>query len=96
MNMKDIHLENVVERIIDNNLTRSISGENRHKLIIHSGGIPFMALLLTQAYNKTSEIGVINNSVLIEHLLDLHEENANNQRIAMRTIALLQPFIYQV
>jgi hypothetical protein len=94
LNMKDIHLENVVERIIDNNLTRSISGENRQKLIIHSGGIPFMALLLTQAYNKTSEIGVINNSVLIEHLLDLHEENANNQRIAMRTIALLQPFDY--
>lgn len=94
LDMKDIHLENVVERIIDNNLTRPISGENRQKLIIHSGGIPFMALLLTQAYNKTSEIGVINNSVLIEHLLDLHEENANNQRIAMRTIALLQPFDY--
>lgn len=94
LNMKDIHLENVVERIIDNNLTRPISGENRQKLIIHSGGIPFMALLLTQAYNKTSEIGVINNSVLIEHLLDLHEENSNNQRIAMRTIALLQPFDY--
>ena len=94
LNMKDIHLENVVERIIDNNLTCSINGENRQKLIIHSGGIPFMALLLTQAYNKTSEIGVINNSVLIEHLLDLHEENTNNQRIAMRTIALLQPFDY--
>lgn len=94
LNMKDIHLENVVERIIDNNLTCSITGENRQKLIIHSGGIPFMALLLTQAYNKTSEIGVIKNSVLIEHLLDLHEGNANNQRIAMRTIALLQPFDY--
>ena len=94
LNMQDIPLTNIVERIIDNNLTRPISGENRQKLIIHSGGIPFMALLLTQAYNKTSEIGVINNSVLIEHLLDLHEENANNQRIAMRTIALLQPFDY--
>lgn len=94
LNMQDIPLTNIVERIIDNNLTRLITDENKQNLIIHSGEIPFMALLLTQAYNKTHEIGVINNSVLIEHLLDLHEENANSQRIAMRTIALLQPFDY--
>ena len=94
LNMQDISLRSIVERIVDDNLARTITEENRKNLIEHSGDIPFMALLLTQAYNKSQEVGRIDNSVLIEHLLDLHAENANNQRIAMRTIALLQPFDY--
>lgn len=85
---------NIITRIIEENAEKDIPENDKKLLIHHSGKIPFMALLLTQAYNKTSQIGQIDNNVLISHLLDIKGSNPEEQRIAMRTLSLCQPLDY--
>ena len=88
------NLGTVVESIIDQNLTRKITQEQRNYLIYHSGNIPFMALLLVQAFNKLQSITDNFDRDLKEHLLDIKGENPAEQRHAMRTLSLCQPLEY--
>lgn len=92
--MEDDNNLNLTASIIEQNAERDIPENDKKLLIHHSGKIPFMALLLTQAYNKTSQIGQIDNNVLISHLLDIKGSNPEEQRIAMRTLSLCQPLDY--
>ena len=88
------NLNMVVESIIDQNLTREITQEQRGYLIRHSGNIPFMALLLVQAFNKLQSITDNFDRDLKEHLLDIKGDNPAEQRHAMRTLSLCQPLEY--
>lgn len=85
-------MRDIVTRIIEENVSRDITAEQKQKLIIHSGDIPFMALLLAKAYNASE--GILENvdRSLLDHLLDIKGQHTTEQRIAMRTLSLLQPF----
>ncbi len=88
------NLDMVVKTIIDQNLSRDINQEQKNYLIYHSGNIPFMALLLVQAFNKLQGITDNFDRDLKEHLLDIQGDNPKEQRHAMRTLSLCQPLEY--
>jgi len=88
------NLDIVVQTIVEQNLSREITQEQKNYLIHHSGNIPFMALLLVQAFNKLQGITDSFDRDLKEHLLDIQGEYPNEQRHVMRTISLCQPLEY--
>lgn len=85
-------LQSIVDSIITNNSKRPMPENQKQFIKYHCGNIPLMALLLTKAYNKNGSFLSIHDETLMSHLLDLDEANKNEQRIAMRTLALFQPF----
>lgn len=84
----------VIEKIIEDNAVSPMPQAQKEFIIYHSGGIPLMALLLVKAFNENGVYSDIHDNVLMEHLLDINGANKNEQRIAMRTIALFQPLDY--
>lgn len=84
----------VIEKIILDNAVNPVPQSQKDFIIYHSGGIPLMALLLVKAFNANGVYSDIHDNVLMEHLLDISGANKNEQRIAMRTIALFQPLDY--
>lgn len=84
----------VIEKIIEDNAVNPMPQTQKDFIIYHSGGIPLMALLLVKAFNENGVYSDIHDNVLMEHLLDINGANKNEQRIAMRTIALFQPLDY--
>lgn len=92
INLVDCGIPSIIERIISNNSEREMPAAQKEFIKYHSGDIPLMALLLTQAFNKNGVYSNIHDNHLMENLLDIDGENKEEQRIAMRTIALFQPF----
>lgn len=92
LTFNDCNMDDIVTRIIDENVNDNITNEQKQKLIRHSGKIPFMALLLAKAYNSSQGISENIDRALLDHLLDIQGQNPHEQRIAMRTLSLLQPF----
>lgn len=92
--LNECHLDEVVQTIIEQNLSREITQEQKNYLIHHSGNIPFMALLLVQAFNKLQSITDSFDRDLKEHLLDIQGDFPKEQRHAMRTLSLCQPLEY--
>lgn len=91
VNFDDRDICSIIDCIILKNATQFIPNEQKEFIKYHSGNIPLMALLLTQAFNKNGAYNDIHDNQLMENLLDIEGENKDHQRIAMRTIALFQP-----
>lgn len=85
-------MQAIIETIIDDNIAVKLESEQREMIINHSGNIPFMALLLVQAFNKSKGVYDTVDTPLMNHLLDISGQHPVAQRIAMRTLALCQPF----
>ena len=92
--LDNCHLDLVVQTIIEQNLSKEITQEQKNYLVYHSGNIPFMALLLVQAFNKLQGITDSFDRDLKEHLLDIQGEYPYEQRHVMRTLSLCQPLEY--
>lgn len=92
ISFEDDCLSSVINDIIESNSTGRMPEEQKSFIREHSGNIPLMALLLTKAYNDNGSFTDIHDRKLLDHLLELDTEYADIQRIAMRTIALFQPF----
>lgn len=90
--LADCNMGDIVARIIDENVSIPITDDQRNKLIYHSGNIPFMAILLVHAFNKANGVFDAVETSLLNHLLDMNGQNPTEHRIAMRTLALCQPF----
>lgn len=91
LSFDDCDMLNVVTHIIDENASKTLTYDQKGKLIHHSGKIPYMALLLVKAFNNSDDIFDSVDSSLLDHLLDIQGQHPNEQRIAMRTLALFQP-----
>lgn len=81
----------IVTRIVDDNASKTLTSNQKEKIIKHSGKIPFMALLLVKAFNKSNDVFESVDKSLLDHLLDIQGQHPSEQRIAMRTLALFQP-----
>lgn len=84
-------LESIISDIIDTNANDGMPEDQKQFIKRHCGGIPLMALLLTQAYNTSGKFSDIHDIKLLNNLLNLDSDNEAIQRVAMRTIALFQP-----
>lgn len=90
--LKACDMTAIIERIIDENVSIPTTDDQRRKLIYHSGDIPFMAILLVHAFNKSNGVFDTVETSLLNHLLEMNGQNPTEHRIAMRTLALCQPF----
>lgn len=77
--------DEIVEDIIIKNAD-FFSPENKKKVIEFSGGIPFIAELLLEGWQKTKEFGNISNRTLITKLLGAEETSEN--RIIAQSLSL--------
>ena len=84
-------MQKVIRQIVEENIDRNIPEDIKQKIILHSGNIPFMAMLLVTAYNKSEGVYYTIDETLLDHLLDINGQHPKEQRIAMRTLALFQP-----
>lgn len=91
VDFSDCNIPSIIDCIISNNATRQMPISQKEFIKYHSGNIPLMALLLTQAFNKNGAYYDIHDNRLMENLLDIDGVDKEYQRIAMRTIALFQP-----
>ena len=64
---------NVVTHIIDENASKTLTNDQKEKLIHHSGKIPYMALLLVKAFNNSDDIFDSVDISLLDHLLDIQD-----------------------
>lgn len=70
----------VVEKIIDR-FPRFYTPEDREKLVEFAGGIPMMAQLLVDGLRKGDPIGVVNDTVLMNKILDTDEKSTDRKII---------------
>lgn len=77
--------DEIVEDIIEKNAD-FFSPENKKKIVIFSGGIPFIAELLIEEWLKNKELGNISNRTLITKLLGADERNEN--RLIAQSLSL--------
>ena len=70
----------VVEKIIDR-FSRFYTPEDREKLVEFAGGIPMMAQLLVDGLRKGDPIGVVNDTVLMNKILDTDEKSTDRKII---------------
>lgn len=94
LNLKNLETDIIIDKIIDQNKTREVSEEYRRIIKKHAGNIPFMALLLIQAFNKTDSLVAVNDNLLFEHLLDIRGQYPEEQKRVMQTLALCLPLDY--
>ena len=91
INFSDDAMSTIINRIIGTNSKRPMPDAQKEFILYHCGNIPLMALLLTQAFNENGLYSDIHDEKLMNNLLNIEGEYAEDQRIAMRTIALFQP-----
>lgn len=70
----------VVEKIIDR-FSRFYTPKDREKLVEFAGGIPMMAQLLVDGLRKGDPIGVVNDTVLMNKILDTDEKSTDRKII---------------
>lgn len=94
LSFDDVDISQILQGIISDNMIGQMPEEQRSFILYHSGGIPLIALMLTQAYNEHGYYSNIHDNTLMEHLLDIKDENKSEQRTIMRTLSLFQPIEY--
>lgn len=70
----------VVEKIIER-FSGFYAPQDREKLLDFAGGIPMMAQLLVEGLSKGDPIGVVNDTVLMNKILDTNEKSTDRKII---------------
>ena len=91
ISFSDHDMSLIINRIIDANSSMPMPGPQKEFILYHSGNIPLMALLLTQAFNKNGVYSDIHDEKLMNNILNIEGDHTVEQRTAIRTIALFQP-----
>ena len=92
IDFSDCDISSIIDSIICQNTNKTMPDPQKDFIVYHSGGIPLMALLLTKAFDRNGIYTDIHDTHLMNNLLDIEGPYQEEKRIAMRAIALFQPF----